>query len=813
MYETGLIKSEVEKHINPSMKGVDIGSGGYPIFSNSISIDLRNQGTVHFQGNAISLPWFADNSLDYAFSSHCLEDFDTPEKLIAIREWTRVIRPGGFLALYLPDQVKYVDYCTRRNEYCNADHKDPTFNIETLRQLVKEAVGSQLEEIYSIEQHADYSFYVIFKKKTTVNLLRPGSIGDVLISSVIIPGLRKKHGDCQIHYYTHMTEAVSMIDGIDGILHSSEWEKRLPGPSYCLNAYPNERGDMSPLKKHLVEYYAELCDIPVNWNYSLKPLNGYSIPGVDGDYISLHIKTGWSVYKEWDTAKWAFVVKELNLPVVQIGGADEPYVAGAIDMRGKTTLSESSAIIKGAKLHLGVDSFTNHIAGAFKKPAVILFGSTSPIGSGYRTATNIYKSLDCQPCYKENPEISANPRGTCDHKSCMNTITVDDVTDAIQSILTKLDTPQVYEVDPNKVNKICLNMIVKNEAHVINRCLDSIMPLITSWCILDTGSTDGTQDIIRDRLKHLPGELHESTWKGFDVSRSEAIQLARAAKEPADYLLFIDADDCMVIQEKGDLLPKLTSDSYHLQHRHGDTVFLRRDIVSTKYNWKYVGVLHEYVECPEPVSNMELQGMYIYERREGSRSNDPQKYQKDAQILEQGLINEPNNSRYMFYLGQSYRDCGQYEKAIDAYKRRVAAGGWEEEVYYSLLQIAQMREAMGSDDSEIVLAYLQAYQFRPSRAEAIGLLARFMRCKGQNYLAVMFAETGIRIPKTTDLLFVDESFQKWRCLDEFAVAAYWTGRYQDCLDACNRLLTEGHLPEDQRDRIIKNSEFATIRLQ
>ena len=56
---------------------------------------------------------------------------------------------------------------------------------------------------------------------------------------------------------------------------------------------------------------------------------------------------------------------------------------------------------------------------------------------------------------------------------------------------------------------LCLNMIVKNESHVIRRCLDSVRPFIDSWVIVDTGSTDGTEDIIREHLKDIPGQLHE----------------------------------------------------------------------------------------------------------------------------------------------------------------------------------------------------------------------------------------------------------------------------------------------------------------
>ncbi|HBO81928.1 MAG TPA: family 2 glycosyl transferase, partial [Cupriavidus sp.] len=87
--------------------------------------------------------------------------------------------------------------------------------------------------------------------------------------------------------------------------------------------------------------------------------------------------------------------------------------------------------------------------------------------------------------------------------------------------------------------RICLSMIVKNEAAVIERCLRAVRPHIHAWAISDTGSTDGTQDIIRNTLGDLPGELIERPWVDFSTNRNEA--LALAAKH-GDYALLIDAD-------------------------------------------------------------------------------------------------------------------------------------------------------------------------------------------------------------------------------------------------------------------------------
>src|ERR1700722_13597203 len=81
-------------------------------------------------------------------------------------------------------------------------------------------------------------------------------------------------------------------------------------------------------------------------------------------------------------------------------------------------------------------------------------------------------------------------------------------------------------------SQICLNMIVKNESHVIERCLASVKGIIDYWVIVDTGSTDGTQEIITNYLKDIPGELIERPWKNFGFNRTEALLLAR---EKGDY--------------------------------------------------------------------------------------------------------------------------------------------------------------------------------------------------------------------------------------------------------------------------------------
>lgn len=368
----------------------------------------------------------------------------------------------------------------------------------------------------------------------------------------------------------------------------------------------------------------------------------------------------------------------------------------------------------------------------------------------------------------------------------------------IQSSATKPPPEIGVAVTPS----ICLCMIVKNEAAVIERCLASVRDLIDTWVITDTGSSDGTQQLIRTALDGIPGELHEEPWVDFGHNRTRNIGRARAK---ADYLLLIDAD--LVVRGAGPL-PPLTADAYMLRHE-GETEFRSKRLVRGDIPWRYEGVTHEYLTSDLHSGQENLDALVIEDYHDGGSRHD--KFVRDARLLGRELQRDPRNTRTVFYLAQTMRDLGRTGKATALYERRAQMGGWGEEVYYSLLQ-AGILKAEAGDWPAALDTLTQAWESRPQRLEACYELASRLRAQGRHHSAHAFLSPVLDQEPPDDLLFIQPWVYRWGLLFEFSIAAYWVGDDEGSLRACDRLLSMPDLPARYRDRTRANREFAVKRL-
>lgn len=361
---------------------------------------------------------------------------------------------------------------------------------------------------------------------------------------------------------------------------------------------------------------------------------------------------------------------------------------------------------------------------------------------------------------------------------------------------------------PKPAYRLCLNMIVRDEAHVIRECLDSVAAYIDYWIICDTGSVDDTPAIIEAYFaeKSIPGELHHHDWENFGRNRSLALQLVEGK---AEYAWVIDADDYLV----GSLpVGRLSHDTYELHYRESDEChYWRRQIFRMALPWRYLGVVHEYADCDAEVDSVRLEGDYHVAARRlgGARNSDSEKYARDAALLEAEHARNPQDRRTVFYLAQSYFDHGNMPLAEHWYRKRSGMGGWEEEVFYSKLRIALILEKQESSFSSVRSALLNAWEYRPTRAEPLYHLARLCRLEKAWHQAYLFATQAVATPlPEQDSLFVDNSVWLWRALDELSIAAYWVGRYSESKQLCEKLLSGGALPESQVERVKENLAYA-----
>lgn len=324
--------------------------------------------------------------------------------------------------------------------------------------------------------------------------------------------------------------------------------------------------------------------------------------------------------------------------------------------------------------------------------------------------------------------------------------------------------------------KLCLNMIVKDEAARITRALESAAQFIDCYAITDTGSTDDTPKVIKEffALHKIPGHVQHAPFNNWSQARNAALMGARCMipRFGWDYAILMDADMELRIKDLPKFKASLESGAlaYDMEQRAGTLHYANRRLISAKSKGHYKGVTHEYLDV-ETGGMIPADVAYFDDHADGS--NRPEKFKRDIRLLLEGLEKEPANERYFYYLAQSYRDAGDYDLAMHWYRKRVAAGGWVEEQWSAQVNLASCYKDKGDLDG-YVREMLVAYNMRPTRAEPLYDLAHHFRMQDDKQsIAAMFAEVGMSIPRTTDLLFVNDFAYKAGLKEEFAITGFY----------------------------------------
>jgi glycosyltransferase involved in cell wall biosynthesis len=327
-------------------------------------------------------------------------------------------------------------------------------------------------------------------------------------------------------------------------------------------------------------------------------------------------------------------------------------------------------------------------------------------------------------------------------------------------------------------NKIGLCMIVKNESAIIERCLSSLVNIIDEYLIVDTGSTDTTIEKIRQFFANYPqitGQVLTHEWKNFGHNRTLLFQEARV-KLNVDWFFTIDAD--MVLENLGFVPQNLNAQigAYQIIQNNGFLSYANLRLLNAKYSWQSIGVTHEFLDSENSQSEL-LKTLRIHDIGDGGAKAD--KFERDIYLLEQGLLEEPNNSRYMFYLANSYKDIRNYSSAIEWYKKRIKRGGWIEEITCSYEYLGICYESLGETELAIQ-TWLRGFEYNPKRAESLYRACKNLRERGEYNLAYMYAKTAkaIKYP-VNDVLFINREIYEYLIDQELSIITYYVNPTED----------------------------------
>lgn len=355
--------------------------------------------------------------------------------------------------------------------------------------------------------------------------------------------------------------------------------------------------------------------------------------------------------------------------------------------------------------------------------------------------------------------------------------------------------------------KLCLNAIVKNEAGRIERMLKSVIDHIDCAVIHDTGSTDNTKEVIqRVFIAHKkPLEILDEPFVDWSQARNAALGSAYTSKFDFDHVLLVDADMELVVKDPNWKKLDPSVNVWMVTQFAGPLAYANARLVRRDAKTRYVGVTHEYLEG-DPVGVIEPGTMHFLDHADGS--NRPEKHNRDIRLLEEALKDETLSyglrGRYLYYLGQSFRESGQHEKAKQAYETLIKLGGWDEEQFFARYFLAYCRRSLG-DDSGFVVGLLDAYNFRPHRAEPLYDLATHFRVGGKNGLGFLFAEGASSIPMTNDLLFVNRPAYTYGPREEMSICGFYLPhRKHDGYNAANHLSLDPTIPPATREQARRN---------
>jgi glycosyltransferase involved in cell wall biosynthesis len=372
-------------------------------------------------------------------------------------------------------------------------------------------------------------------------------------------------------------------------------------------------------------------------------------------------------------------------------------------------------------------------------------------------------------------------------------------------------------------HRIGLVSIVKDETAILSRLLSSVKPYVDIYLFCDTGSTDGTVEFLENYLENngLEGFVARHPWYDFGTNRNmcldEMNNYLPAILRP-EYLLLPDADFELLVKDPK-WTEKIPYDYNLIAYERSSLSYRQATLINARKDCRYYGVTHEYISCSDVNEQGEaaftkghFNGIAFVHHRDGANRID--KFERDERMLKASLEANPSDSRSVFYLAQTLENLGKYDEAIIYYSLRIQAGGWYEEVWFSMYKIGVCKMKRGDSTDSFINDLLEAYDFVPTRSEPLFYLVQAYRNEKKYSLCIMLGLFGntLHIPKDQHL-FIENSIYNWQFKDELSQCLYWKGSYEESKSLMEDLLKDERISDEQKKRISNNLVFSVQKLE
>jgi len=273
-------------------------------------------------------------------------------------------------------------------------------------------------------------------------------------------------------------------------------------------------------------------------------------------------------------------------------------------------------------------------------------------------------------------------------------------------------------------NLINLVVMVRNGGELFKKMLEENKRFIDRWTVLDTGSTDGSQDVVRNILSDIKGDLYEEPFIDFRESRNRSIELA------GNFCKFnIILDDTYIL--KGDIRSFLKSirddvkgDSLSILITSDDVEYGSNRIIKTHHNLKYECKIHEIIQEYKNINIMipKEEAFILDESNPYMKQRTMDRKLLDITLLNEMIEEEPDNPRHLYYLGHTYNLLQKYEIAADYFLKRVEhfKEGFIQEKIDACFELARIYNfKLNKPWEECEKYYIKAYEMDKTRPESL----------------------------------------------------------------------------------------------